>query len=69
MDKARARVKAACPVLSYKIIACPMKQRSPRTEEDRAARLAEALRANLHRRKAQARAAAEAHRNNEESDQ
>ena len=69
MDKATARVKAACPMLSYKIIGHLMKQRTPRAEEHRAARLAEALRANLHRRKAQARAAAEARGNNEESDQ
>ena len=60
MDKATPRVKAACPLLSDKIIARPMKQRPPKPppkkDGDRATRLAEALRANLHRRKTQARA-------------
>ena len=64
MDKAGARVKAACPLLSIMIIARRMKDRpaqpAPRPTDDRAARLAEALRANLHRRKAQARAVGEA---------
>ena len=69
MDKAVALVKAACPLLSDKIIACPMKQRPPKPEDDRAARLAEALRANLHRRKAQARAAGEARKSDPDSDQ
>jgi hypothetical protein len=60
MDNGAPRVKAACRLSSDKIIARPMKDRptkpAAKGEGDRAARLAEALRANLHRRKAQARA-------------
>jgi len=73
MDKAAARVKAACPLLSDKIIAHRMKQPTPlppaKPQDDRAARLAEALRVNLHRRKAQARAAAPPKADEPSSDQ
>jgi len=57
MDKAAARVKAACRLPCDLAIGRPMKDRRDQPADDRAARLAEALRANLRRRKAQARAA------------
>ena len=73
MDKAAPRVKAACRLPSDKPIDPAMKQRptksSPGANGDRDNRLAEALRANLHRRKAQARAATKPADSNEETDQ
>jgi len=56
MDKAAPHVKAACRLSSDRPIDRVMKDRSPKPGDDRAARLAEALRVNLRRRKAQARA-------------
>jgi hypothetical protein len=56
MDNRSRRVKAACPLLSDKIIDRAMKKPDPAPKDERAERLAQALRANLHRRKAQARA-------------
>ena len=69
MDKATPRVKATCRLPSDKPIDPAMKQRPDKPADDRAARLAEALRVNLHRRKAQARAAAQPRTSNEEPDQ
>jgi hypothetical protein len=51
MKKGGRRVKAPCAALSHRSIATPMDAKT-----DRERRLAEQLRANLHRRKAQARA-------------
>jgi len=56
MDNAAARVKAACRSSFNLAIRRSMKKDGSRPEDDRARRLAQALRANLHRRKAQARA-------------
>jgi hypothetical protein len=60
MDNRSARVKAACRSSSDKIIDRAMKKPDPKAEPNsaaaRAERLTQALRANLHRRKAQARA-------------
>jgi len=55
MKKAFPRVKEACSFRGVPPIACAM----PRKDDDRARRLAEALRENLKRRKAQARQAVE----------
>jgi hypothetical protein len=52
MKKGGGHVKAPCAALSHRSIATAM---DAKTDRDR--RLAEQLRANLHRRKAQARAA------------
>jgi hypothetical protein len=61
MDNAATHVKAACRSSFDKSIDRAMKKAEPQPADaksaaDRAARLAQALRANLHRRKAQARA-------------
>lgn len=73
MDNGAGCVKAACRLPLDKIIARPMKDRptrpAPKRDGDRATRLAQALRANLHRRKAQARAAEQARDGSEKSDQ
>ncbi len=55
MDNAAAHVKAACRSSLDKSIDRTMKKPEPKPTDERAARLAQALRANLHRRKAQAR--------------
>jgi hypothetical protein len=54
MKKGGGPVKAPCAALAHRPIATPMDAKT-----DRERRLAEQLRANLHRRKAQARAAEE----------
>ena len=59
MDNAGAGVKAACRLSCDMAIDRPMKKADPKLAEDRAARLAEALRANLRRRKAEARGVAD----------
>ena len=56
MDKAGARVKAACRLIALLAIDRAMKKPNAPSADERAARLAAQLRANLHRRKAQARA-------------
>jgi hypothetical protein len=56
MDNAAAYVKAACPSSFDKSIDRTMTKGDTKANDERAARLAQALRANLHRRKAQARA-------------
>lgn len=56
MDNATPRVKAACRQIVLMVIDDAMKERTPKPLDDRGERLAQALRANLHRRKAQARA-------------
>lgn len=57
MDNGAAHVKAACRLYFDMAIDRGMKKPTATAAEERAARLAEALRANLRRRKAQARAA------------
>jgi len=59
MDNAGACVKAACRLSCDMSIHRFMKKADATPADDRAARLAEALRTNLRRRKAQARAATE----------
>lgn len=77
MDNAAPAVKAACRLCCDMAIARimkkadgqPARKSGPTESNDRADRLAEALRANLHRRKAQARAATDSAAAPEESDQ
>ena len=68
MDNGRARVKAACRLSVEVGIDRRMKKRDP-AADDRAERLAQALRANLRRRKAQTRAVEDAmHADSEKPD-
>ena len=69
MDNGKARVKAACRFAVELSIDREMRKHDPASPDDRAERLAQALRANLRRRKAQARAAEEARADSEKPKQ
>ena len=73
MDNGGGRVKAACRLSADELIDRAMNDRpskpAPKSDHDRAARLAEALRVNLHRRKAQARAVERETRRDDDSGQ